>query len=66
MGFREALLISLGAAQLGLAISALAGSPLGLPPGPIPADNPQTPAKIALGDKPFHDTRFSATGLPRT
>jgi cytochrome c peroxidase len=38
------------------------GTPLGLPPVPIPADNPQTPAKIALGDKLFHDKRFSTTG----
>lgn len=38
------------------------GVPLGLPEVPIPADNPQTPAKIALGDKLFHDARFSATG----
>ena len=37
-------------------------APLGLPPVPIPADNPQTPAKIALGDKLFHDQRFSTTG----
>jgi cytochrome c peroxidase len=29
---------------------------------PIPANNPQTPAKIALGDKLFNDTRFSADG----
>jgi len=36
--------------------------PLGLPPVPIPADNPQTPAKIALGNKLFHDARFSSTG----
>ena len=36
--------------------------PLGLPPLPIPLDNPQTPDKIALGDKLFHDTRFSTTG----
>ncbi len=36
--------------------------PLGLPPVPIPADNPQTPEKIALGDKLYHDTRFSADG----
>lgn len=36
--------------------------PLGLPPVPIPADNPQTPDKIALGDKLFHEPRFSATG----
>jgi len=37
-------------------------APLGLPPVPIPADNPQTPEKIALGDRLFHDTRFSADG----
>jgi cytochrome c peroxidase len=36
--------------------------PLGLPPPPIPADNPQTAAKVALGDKLFHDQRFSSTG----
>jgi cytochrome c peroxidase len=35
---------------------------LGLPPVPIPADNPQTPEKIALGDKLFNDKRFSSTG----
>jgi len=36
--------------------------PLGLPKLRVPADNPQTPAKIALGDRLFHDVRFSATG----
>ena len=36
--------------------------PLGLPPVVIPADNPQTPEKVALGDKLFDDKRFSATG----
>ncbi|HHJ36529.1 MAG TPA: cytochrome-c peroxidase [Gammaproteobacteria bacterium] len=36
--------------------------PLGLPPVPIPADNPQTPEKIKLGDKLYHDKRFSADG----
>jgi cytochrome c peroxidase len=35
---------------------------LGLPPVPIPEDNPQTPEKIALGEKLFNDKRFSATG----
>lgn len=40
----------------------LAASPVGLPPVPVPAGNPQTPGKIALGDKLFHDQRFSATG----
>ena len=37
-------------------------TPLGLPPVPIPANNPMTPAKIALGDKLFNDKRFSSTG----
>ncbi len=45
-----------------LAADAGAKPPLGLPPLAIPADNPQTPEKIALGDKLFHDKRFSATG----
>ncbi|MCB2182450.1 MAG: hypothetical protein KQH63_10520 [Desulfobulbaceae bacterium] len=36
--------------------------PLGLPPVPIPEANPQTDAKIKLGDKLFHDKRFSTTG----
>jgi len=49
------MLLFVAAAQTG-------ASELGLPPVPIPADNPQTPAKIALGDKLFHDTRFSADG----
>lgn len=44
------------------AVSAVQDGPLGLPPVPIPADNPQTPAKVALGDKLFHDQRFSSTG----
>ncbi|WP_374090177.1 cytochrome-c peroxidase [Methylomicrobium lacus] len=44
-------------------VSPAAANPLrGLPPVPIPADNPQTPAKIALGDKLFHDARFSIDG----
>ena len=36
--------------------------PLGLPPVPIPADNPQTPTKVALGERLFNDKRFSADG----
>lgn len=35
---------------------------LGLPPVPIPANNPQSEAKIKLGDKLYHDERFSADG----
>jgi cytochrome c peroxidase len=57
---------------LGAALLAAAGAlsnagqeqspPLGLPPVPIPDDNPQTPEKIALGEKLYNDTRFSTTG----
>jgi cytochrome c peroxidase len=36
--------------------------PLGLPPVVYPENNPQTPEKIALGDKLFNDKRFSGTG----
>lgn len=36
-------------------------APLGLPPVPIPKDNPQTAEKIELGELLFHDTRFSST-----
>ncbi|ORU90065.1 MAG: cytochrome-c peroxidase [Cycloclasticus sp. symbiont of Poecilosclerida sp. M] len=35
---------------------------LGLPALEIPANNPQTPEKIALGKKLFNDVRFSSTG----
>lgn len=48
---------------LATAVSTLASADqLGLPPVPIPADNPQTEAKIKLGEKLFHDARFSSTG----
>lgn len=49
-------------AALSGALSPAAAAPLGLPPVPIPPDNPQTQAKIELGDKLFHDARFSADG----
>jgi cytochrome c peroxidase len=42
--------------------AALAAQPLGLPPVPVPAGNPITPEKVALGDTLFNDKRFSATG----
>jgi cytochrome c peroxidase len=49
---------------LGILVSsaALADALLGLPAVPIPANNPQTPEKIALGEKLFNDKRFSTTG----
>lgn len=58
------LLVAAGlAATAALAAdAATAKPPLGLPPVPIPADNPQTPEKVALGKKLFDDKRFSSTG----
>lgn len=49
---------------VGLVASAgvFAAAPLGLPEVPVPANNPQTAEKIALGDKLFNDQRFSSTG----
>ena len=40
-------------------------APLGLPPVPIPADNPPTAETIALGRKLFYDTKLSKTTLCR-
>jgi cytochrome c peroxidase len=37
-------------------------APLGLPPVPIPADNPPTSDSIALGRKLFHDASLSSDG----
>ena len=45
-----------------LSTAAVAAAPLGLPPVPIPEDNPQTPEKIQLGGKLYHDKRLSSTG----
>lgn len=53
--------VLMGACASFLCALALA-QPLGLPPVPIPVSNPQTPEKIALGDKLFNDKRFSSTG----
>jgi len=55
---------SIGAAALLLwAMPLWAGTtPLGLPPVPVPADNPQTAEKIALGKRLYEDKRFSGDG----
>lgn len=45
-----------------IAIASACATPLGLPPVSIPADNPQSPEKIKLGEKLFNDKRFSSTG----
>jgi len=47
---------------LALGNQAVAEAPLGLPELPVPADNPQTIEKIALGSRLFNDIRFSSTG----
>lgn len=54
--------LSLAWALALLSMGAIAAPPLGLPEVPIPKENPQTPEKIELGDKLFHDQRFSSTG----
>ncbi|MGD8617663.1 MAG: cytochrome c peroxidase [Gammaproteobacteria bacterium] len=47
---------------IGLATPTANAAPLGLPAVPIPSDNPQTDAKIRLGDRLFHEKRFSIDG----
>jgi len=44
------------------AVARIEQPPLGLPPVPVPADNPPTAAKIRLGRKLFLDRRLSANG----
>ena len=52
----------IGATAVVLMACVAFAAPVGLPPVPVPADNPMTPEKIKLGDKLFHDARFSTTG----
>ena len=52
----------LAALVLGVSTLAQATTPLGLPPVPVPADNPQSPAKVLLGERLFNDKRLSSTG----
>ena len=56
------ILVSLSILVLLAAWAGAAEAPLGLPKVPVPKDNPLTPEKIQLGDKLFHDERFSTTG----
>jgi len=63
--YRYALLLAVAILWVGAGYSdepTGSSPPLGLPPVPYPTDNPQTTEKIALGDKLFHDQRFSSTG----
>ncbi len=65
---RKTLYILMGGIAVVAAVTVIGATaptpnaPLGLPPVPIPPDNPQTPEKIALGEELFHDMRFSTTG----
>lgn len=58
--FKQTLRLGVVAATL-VACAAFA-APLGLLALPVPADNPVTPEKVALGDKHFHDKQFSTSG----
>jgi len=49
-------------AGAGLPVALVLAAPLGLPPVPVPASNPLTPEKVALGSTLFNDKRFSSTG----
>jgi len=50
------------AAEPEAAAAELPKVPLGLPPVPVPDDNPITPEKVALGKKLYFDTRLSKDG----
>ncbi len=54
--------IALGILITVLDVPVINGAPLGLPPVPIPPGNLQSAAKIALGDRLFHEARFSSDG----
>jgi len=56
------VIVLLGGAASAFAQGKKADPNLGLPEMPVPADNPQTPEKIALGHKLFWDTRLSKSG----
>lgn len=56
------LVFVLGFIFLAVVTQTFAAAPLGLPEVPVPMNNKLTPEKIKLGEKLFHDTRFSSTG----
>lgn len=56
------LVSTLGGVLFAVTPLQLTAAPLGLPEVPVPVNNKLTPEKIKLGDKLFHDTRFSSTG----
>ena len=56
------LALVIGLVHLGASDMPDVKTPLGLPAVNYPENNPQTPEKIALGEKLFNDKRFSSTG----
>ena len=58
----KTVISALGAVFLAVTTLDLTAAPLGLPEVPVPANNKLSPVKIKLGNKLFHDTRFSSTG----
>jgi cytochrome c peroxidase len=61
--FPRYLPVVFGIASMAFGSAALAQTPGSLPATPpIPADNPQTPAKIALGKQLYFDPRLSLSG----
>ena len=59
---RVLTIVMIGAGAAMAAGATEASPPLGLPPVPIPPDNPMSPAKIELGERLYNDKRFSSTG----
>lgn len=58
-----AIVLVLALAATGLAVAENYPPIETLPPPPEPADNPSTPAKVALGEKLFWDGRLSGNGF---
>ncbi len=57
-----ALLLFPAAGIVTMPAETVASAPLGLPPVPVPEDNPITAPKVELGKRLFEDKRFSADG----
>jgi len=61
-GLAAALVLALGLAGADPVPLPATALPLGFPPVPVPADNPLTPAKVALGERLFSDPALSSDG----
>ncbi|MEY2854808.1 MAG: hypothetical protein RL030_1940 [Pseudomonadota bacterium] len=62
-GARVALVaVAMTAVGLAAAVNGVAAAPPGFPAPLVPADNPMSPARVALGEQLFGDRRLSVTG----